>query len=104
MKQLEQIQVVLQVLQRRDGLVAEGRIAPVDDVLEVFGGYFGGGDVQRQDVVGEVGEGQVLPALPIGGEGDLFGDIQAAVGSEALEDDIFKGELPDIYSCQLGCL
>lgn len=93
MEELEQIEIVLQMPEGRDIVMAEGRIAPVDDVLEVVGGYLGGRNVQRQDVEGELGEGQVLPALPVRSGGDLLGDVQAAIGGEALEDDILKRQL-----------
>lgn len=99
-EQLEQIQVVLQVLQGCNVLMAESCVAPADDVLEVVGWYFGRRDVQGQDIVGDVGEGQVLPALPIGGGGDLLGDVQAAVGGETLEHDVFKRQLGEDTSCQ----
>ena len=93
-EQLEQVQVVLQVSQGRDLVVSEGRVTSVDDALEVVRWYLGARDVQRQDVVGEVGEGQVFPVLPVCGGGDLLGDVQATVVGEALEDDVFEGELP----------
>lgn len=73
--------------------MAEGRIAPVDDVLEVFSRYLSGRDVQRQDVVGKLGKGQVLPTLPVRRRGYLFGNVETAIGSETLEDDIFEGQL-----------
>lgn len=92
-EQLEQVQVVLQVSQGGDVLMTERRVAPADDILEVFGWYLGGGDVQGQDVEGELGKGQVLPALPVGGRWDLFGDVQATVGGEALENYIFERQL-----------
>lgn len=92
-EQLEQVQVVLQVPQGRDILVAEGRVALVYDVLEVFGRYLRGGDVEGQDVEGKLGKGQVLPALPVRGDRDLLGDVQAAVGGETLEDNVFERKL-----------
>lgn len=79
--------------QGRDIVMAKGRIAPVDDVLQIFRRYLSGRDVQRQDVVGKLGKGQVLPALPVRRRGDLFGNIQAAIGGEPLEDDIFERQL-----------
>lgn len=92
-EELEQVQVVLQVAQGGDILVTESRITLVDNVLEVLRGYLGGRDVQGEDVEGELGKGQVLPALPIGGGGDLLGDVEAAVGGEALEHDLLEGQL-----------
>lgn len=93
MKQLEQVHIILQMPQGRDIVVAESRVAPVDDVLEVFSRYLSGRDVQRQDVVGKLGKGEVFPALPIRRSWNLFGDVEAAVGGETLEDDVFKRQL-----------
>lgn len=92
-EQLKQVQVVLEVSQGCDLVMSEGGVTLVDDGLEVLRGYLGGRDVQRQDVVGELGEGQVFPVLPVGGGGDLLGDIEATVVGETLEDDVFEGEL-----------
>ena len=74
-------------------LVAEGGITPVDDAPQVFGRDLGGGDIEGEDVEGELGEGQVFPALPATRLRDLLGDVQAAVGGEALQHDIFEGQL-----------
>lgn len=65
MEELQQVQVALEVSKRRHIFVAERRVAPLDDAPQVFGGYLGRGDVERQDVEGELGERKVLPALPI---------------------------------------
>ncbi len=72
---------------------AEGGITPADDVLEVLGGDFRGRDVERQDIVGKVDKGEILPRLPVGRDGDFFGNVQAAVGCKTLENDLFKREL-----------
>lgn len=74
-------------------LVAEGGITPVDDAPEVVGRDLGGGDVERKDVEGELGKWQIFPTLPAGRLRDLLGDVQAAVGGEALEHDVFEGQL-----------
>jgi hypothetical protein len=41
-EELQEVDVVLEMDQGRDVLGAEGRIAAVNDVLEVLGGDFGG--------------------------------------------------------------
>lgn len=93
MEKLEQIEVVLEMNERCDIGGAEGRVASIDDSLEVFGGDLGRGDVERHDIVGELGERKVLPALPIGRSRNLLWDVQAAIAGKALQDDVFEGKL-----------
>jgi hypothetical protein len=78
------VDVVLEVYQGGDVVGAEGGITAGNDILEVLGGDLGGRDVKRQNVEGEVNEREVLPGLPLIRDGDVFGDIQAAIGGEAL--------------------
>lgn len=73
--------------------VAERRVAAVDDALEVVTGDLGRRYIEGKDLEGQVGEGEVLPALPLASNGNMLGDEQAAVRGEALEDYLFKGEL-----------
>lgn len=97
MEQFQQMYVLLLV--ERDGghdvLCAECGVAAVDDVLQVGGRDLGRGDVEGEDLESEVCEGEVLPlGRPVVGQrGDFFGDEEAAVGSETLEDDFLEGEL-----------
>lgn len=63
---------------------AKRRIAAVDDALQVVARDLVGRYVQRQDLEGKVGECEVLPALPIAGGGNFFGDEQSAIGGETL--------------------
>jgi len=67
----------------------------VDDVLQVCGRDLGRGDVEGEDLESEVCEGEILPlGRPVVGKrGYFFGDEEAAVGSETLEDDFLEGEL-----------
>lgn len=67
----------------------------MDDVLEVCGGDLGRRDVEREDLIGKVLEGQVLPfRCPVTGErGDLLRNEETAVRCETLENDLFKREL-----------
>ena len=76
--------VVLEVYQGGDVVGAEGGVTAADNVLEVLGGDLRGRDVKRQNVEGEVNKREVLPGLPLICGGDVFGDIQAAIGGEAL--------------------
>jgi hypothetical protein len=96
-EQLQQMDVLLLVEGdgRRDVFCAEGRVAAADDVFEIGGRYLGRRDVEREDFVGEVLEGQVFPrGRPVVREaGDFLGDEQAAVGGKALQDDLLEGEL-----------
>lgn len=93
MEQLEKVEVVVEVAEGGGLGGSKGGIAPVDDALEVGGRDLGGRDVQRQDLVGEVGEGQVLPGLPVIDLGDVLRNEQAAVAGEAFEDDLLEREL-----------
>jgi hypothetical protein len=80
---------------RRNIFGAEGGVASSDNVLEVCGGYLSGRDVEGEDFVCEVFEGEVLPRRgPVAGKcGNLFGDKQPAVRGKALEDNFLEGEL-----------
>jgi hypothetical protein len=106
-EELQQMYVLLLVERhrRRDIFGAEGGIASSDNVLEVCSGYFGGRDVEGEDFVCEVLEGQVLPrGGPVAGKyGDLFGDEQPAVRGETLEDDVLEGELKVSIVCNGRC-
>ena len=101
-KQFQQMYVLLLV--ERDGgydvLCAECGVAAVDDVLQVCSRDLGRGDVEREDLKSEVCEGEVLPlGRPVVGQrGDFFGNEEAAVGSETLEDDFLEGELCPVSS------
>jgi hypothetical protein len=97
MEQLQQMYVLLLVERDggRDVLRAEGRVAAVDDVFEVGGRYLGRRDVEGEDFVCEVLEGQVFPrGCPVVGQaGDFLGDEQAAVRGKTLQYDLLEGEL-----------
>lgn len=90
---------------RGDVFCAEGRVTLVDDVLQVGRGDLGGGDVEGEDLVCEVLEGQVLPfGCPIGGQlRDLFRNEETAVGGKTLENDLLERELQSlvlIHNCR----
>jgi hypothetical protein len=87
------VDVPLQLDERGDVGGPESGVAAADDVLEVLGRDLGGRDVERQDVEGKINEREVLPGLPLLGGGNLMGNVQTAVGGEALEDDLLEGEL-----------
>lgn len=61
-------------------------------LLQVCGWYFGGRDIEGEDLVSKVFKGEVLPCgCPVAGEGgDFFGDKQTAIGGKALEDNFFE--------------
>jgi hypothetical protein len=96
-EQLQQMYVLLLVERDggRDVLRAEGRVAAVDDVFEVGGRYLGRRDVEGEDFVCELLEGQVFPrGCPVVGQaGDFLGDEQAAVRGKTLQYDLLEGEL-----------
>ena len=99
-EQFHQMQV-LGLVKSDDGgdiFGAEGGITAVDDVFEIGRGDFAVGDVQAEDLKGELLEGKVAPfGLPVRGQsGHLFGDEQAAVCSETLEDDVFERQLQQL--------
>lgn len=97
MEQLEQMDVLLLVERdsRCDVLCAECGIAAADDVLQVGGGNFRGGDVAGEDLVCKILEGQVLPlGRPILGKGrDFLGDEETAIGGKTLEYDFLERKL-----------
>jgi hypothetical protein len=105
-EQLQQVYVLLLVERdgRRDVFCAEGRVAAVDDVFEVGRRYLGRRDVEGEDFVCEVLEGQVFPCgCPVVGQaGDFLGDEQAAVGGKALQYDLLKGELWRVRAASHG--
>lgn len=83
----------MQVLQWRRLRGAERRVGTVDDAFQVFPRDLGGRNVKRQDLECQLGEGEILPTLPLAGVGDLLWDIQATIGGEALQNDLLEGEL-----------
>lgn len=97
MEELQQMYVLflVQCHGRGDVFGAEGGIAAVDDVFEVCGRDLGRRDVEGEDLVCEVLEGEVVPlGSPVAGEHrDLLWDEQATVGSKTLEHDFLEGEL-----------
>lgn len=97
MKQFQQMQL-LTLVERHNGRdipSAECGITAGDYVLQVLSRNLLFGDIEGEDVVGEILEGEVFPScLPVGGEsGDLLRDEEAAVVGEAFEHDFFEGEL-----------
>jgi hypothetical protein len=96
-KQLQQMYVLVLVEGhgRSNVFGAECSVAAANDVFEVGGRDLGGRDVEGEDLVCEVLEGQVVPFRgPVAGKHrDLFWDEQAAVGGEALKNDVLEGKL-----------
>lgn len=93
MEELEEVEVVVKMAERCGLGGSEGGVASVDDGLEVFRWDLGGGYVEGEDLVGEFGEREVLPVLPVVDLRDVLGDEKAAVAGEALENDLLEGEL-----------
>jgi hypothetical protein len=102
MEQLEQVDVVVKV-HKGSGLGrAEGGVARVDDLLEIGARDLGRRDVERHDLESEFRKAQILPRFPGCGFWDTFGDVEAAIGSEAFEDDLLEGALgvlADEFDC-----
>ena len=63
MEQFEQVEIILEVNQRRHLLGAESRVAAVDDGFEIGRGNLGGGDVEAEDLEGNVLVREVFPVL-----------------------------------------
>lgn len=78
---------------------SKSSVTAADDVLQGGGGDLGGGDVEREYLVGEVFKGKMLPfGCPICGErGYLFWNEEAAIGGKAFENYLFERELGDIH-------
>lgn len=96
-EELHQVQIRI-FIQRNNWclqVMSERAIRIVDDLLEILSWNFGWGDVEGDEVVCQIDEGEVLPlGLPVWWElGDGLGDEEAAVAGEAFEYDIFEGEL-----------
>lgn len=104
-EKLQQMYVLVLVERygRGDVFCAEGSIAAVDNVFEVGGGDLGGRDVEGEDFVCEILEGQVMPfCSPVAREDrDFFWDEQATVGGKALEHDFLEGELASQWGWSL---
>ena len=96
-EQLQQMYVLFLVERDRGRhlLRAECGVAAMDDVFQVGGRDLGRGDVEGENFEREVFEGEVFPVgRPLVRQGgNFFGDEEAAVRSEALEDDFLEREL-----------
>lgn len=92
-KKLKQVVLAFEMDKRRDLAVSKRRVAPVDDVAQIVRGDLGRRDVQRQDLVRQLRKGQVLPALPRFGVGNLLRDVQAAIGGQAAQDNFLERAL-----------
>ena len=107
MEQLQQVEVLF-LVEGCDGdnvVGTEGSIALSDNLLQIGFGDLIARDVEGEDLECEILEGKVPPfGLPVGWErGDFFGDEEATVGSEALQDDIFEGKLVISSQRKLQC-
>ena len=96
-EEFEEVKVALGVKFNDGGAfgVAEGSIGALDDILQIFTGDLGLGDVEGHDTEGQFLEAEIAPfRLPAGGEGrDLLGDEETTIGGEALQDDLLEGKL-----------
>jgi hypothetical protein len=89
-EELEDKLVVAELGQGRDVGVAERGVRSAHDRAEVVARELVRGDVERENGDGEIDEGVGRPLVsPVGGQrGDVLGDVEAAVGSEAREDGL----------------
>lgn len=96
-EQLQQVEVLFLVegCNGNNVVGTECSIALSDDLLQIGFGDLIARDVEGEDLEGEILEGEVLPfGLPVGWEGgDFFGNEEATVGGETLQNDIFEGKL-----------
>lgn len=96
MEQLEKMDVAFGIESHIGSYVirAEGGITLVYDLSEILGRDLVGGNVEGEDVEGQLLERGVFPlCLPVCGQrGNLFGDEETSVLSQSLEDDVLKGE------------
>ena len=90
-----QILPLIEREERSDVRGAEGRVAPLDDLSQIRMWNLILGNIQREDVKGQLLETRVLPSLlpVLRQRWDFFGDEEAAVGGETFQDDVFEGEL-----------
>lgn len=81
--------------QRRDVFRPEGRITPLDDILQILRRDLLLRDIQGEDLVRQLLEGVVLPfRLPVGWERrHLFRDEEATIRCKTLEDYLFERQL-----------
>ena len=86
MEQFQQVQVVLEMHQRRDVVVSECRIAAINDALEVFGGYLGRRNVQRQYTMCKFRKWEIPPALPVRRLWNILRNVEPTVGCKHGED------------------
>jgi hypothetical protein len=89
-EELEDKLVVAELGQGRDVGVAERGVRSAHDRAEVVARELVRGDVERENGDGEIDEGVGRPLVsPVGGQrGEVLGDVEAAVGSEAREDGL----------------
>ena len=90
MEEFEDVLLLRDLVERSRLRVSEGRVRGVDDGFQVRGGDLGGRDEEREDVVGQIGEGQSSPrSFPVGGEGgDSFGDVESSIGGESSKNSL----------------
>ena len=96
-EQLQQVEVLF-LVEGCDGnnvVGTECSIALSDDLLQIGFGDLVARDVEGEDLEGKILEGEVPPfGLPVGWEGgNFFGNEEATIGGETLQDDIFEGKL-----------
>lgn len=96
-EQFQQVEVLF-LVEGCDGnnvVGTECSIALSDDLFQIGFGDLVARDVEGEDLEGKILEGEVPPfGLPVGWEGgNFFGNEEATVGGETLQDDILEGKL-----------
>lgn len=90
MEELEDVLLLSNTLERGNLGVTESGVGALDELLEVLARNLLGGDEERVELKGQLGEGEVLPVvLPVFGQsGKMSGNVESSIGSESGQDGL----------------